>query len=819
VTVVGEAFINLKSGSAAEFVRDATGKIRGEGSKFEGAGKESGSKFGTGFSKESTSKVTEGAKHLALKIGALIGGAFAVHEGISYVKEALAVGEEANKTTAQTGAVIKSTGGAANVTAASVANLSQALANKTGQDHVAIQSGENLLLTFTNIRNEAGKHGAVFDRTSKAVLDLAAARHIDASAAAVQLGKAINDPAAGLSKLTRIGITFTDQQKDQIKWLQAKGNVMGAQNLILDQVNKKFGGSAEAQATATDKMKVGLKELKESLGKAILPAIDSLLPAFSTALKAIQPALTALGGVIGSAFKAIGPALAAASRAVAPILNQMGKAIHVLAPAIAPLVAAFGSIAKALAPLLPVVARVFGALLRAVTPIVQAIGKSLGPIIAKLAPLITKVLGAVTPLFSKLGGIFAQLIKTAAPIFMSLLDALTPILPLIGKLVATVGGAFLGAISQLLPPIGQLIDALVKALAPILPVIVDAMVQVFAAIQPLLPVIVDLVKGLGPSLGAVIKALAPALASIAKALGDLLVALLPILTPILKLATLLIVKIGAPLLVKIAQAVGFLATALAKIVDVIAKVIGAFTHLDFGAVGRAIGNVVSTIVGFFMSLPDKISHAAAGLFDGVVGFAEKLPGRIWDFIKTIPTKVTDLADKMLTAGTTLGGKILHGILSGMSGLVHAAGKLIDGLGGAIKSLGEGIINGLIDVVNKILSHVHIGKIKVAGYTIFDGIGFGEHTIPHVKFATGGIAKAQPGGILANIAEAGRDEAVLPLLPGVLAGLARIGQGAARPGQGGVHVGQIVVPERDSPVQHALDILDRIEAERYLQGAL
>lgn len=841
MTVVGEAFINLKSGSASEFVKDATGKIKGESSKFEKAGEEAGTKFGTGFSKESQSKVTEGAKHLALKIGALIGGAFAIHEGISYVKDSLAVGEEANKTTAQTAAVIKSTGGAAKVTATQVAALSQSMADKTGQDHVAIQSAENLLLTFTNLHDEAGKGGKIFDRTSKAVLDLAAARHMDASAAAVQLGKAINDPAAGLAKLTRVGITFTQQQKDQIKWLQAKGDVMGAQNLILDQVNKKFGGSAEAQATSTDKMKVAMKELKESLGKAILPAIDTLLPAFSTAIKAIQPALVALGGVLGTVFKAIGPALSAAGKIIAPILGQIGKAVAQLAPVISPLVSAIGSIFKAFAPLLPVIGRVFAMIAKAVTPIIRVIGVVIGSMVKTVLPIINKLLDAFKPLLPVIGqiagiigGVLVKVFKllapyissiakflgaafkAAVPVILSLVKALAPLLPLIAKLVASVGKAFYGAIQQLLPVVAKLIDSLVKALAPVLPVIVKAIADVFNAVEPLIPIVLQLVEAMGPSLGDVIKALAPALGDIAKAMGDLLVALLPILVPILKLATILIVKIGAPILVKIAQAVGWLATALAKIVEVVAKVVTAITHLDFGALTSAVGNAAGAVLGFITDLPAKIGRAAVGLFKAVVDEAQKLPGQVASFIGQIPGKLGDIAGELLLRAADLGVKIVTGLVSGLGGLAEKAGTLAGTMLDTVKDLGKSIINGVIDALNDLLPN-SVGKVTVAGFTIFPGLDLPNNPIP--RLARGGVLKAQPGGVLANIAEAGRDEAVLPLHRGVLEGLARIGQGAVAPGQGGWHVGQIVVPERDNPVQHAFDILDRLDAERYLQAAV
>jgi acid phosphatase family membrane protein YuiD len=76
---------------------------------------------------------------------------------------------------AQTAAVLKSTGGEANVTAKHVSNLATAISRKTGIDDEAIQSGENLLLTFTKIRNEAGKGNDVFDQATRITNDMSVA--------------------------------------------------------------------------------------------------------------------------------------------------------------------------------------------------------------------------------------------------------------------------------------------------------------------------------------------------------------------------------------------------------------------------------------------------------------------------------------------------------------------------------------------------------------------------------------------------------------------------------------------------------------------
>ena len=106
----------------------------------------------------------------------------------------------------------------------------------------AVQAGQNMLLTFTNIGKET------FPEATKTLLDMATAMNGGATASAeqlssqaIQLGKALNDPVQGLSALSRVGVTFTEEQKNVIKTMAETGNVAGAQKLIIAELNREFG--------------------------------------------------------------------------------------------------------------------------------------------------------------------------------------------------------------------------------------------------------------------------------------------------------------------------------------------------------------------------------------------------------------------------------------------------------------------------------------------------------------------------------------------------------------------------------------------------
>lgn len=194
----------------------------------------------------------------------------------AFGKSAFDAFEESRKIAAQTEAAIRSTGGAAGVTAEHIGDLAGAISNKTGIDDEAIQSGQNLLLTFTNLQNRAGEGNDIFDQATKTMVDMSAALGTDASGSAIQLGKALNDPIAGISALGRVGVTFTDQQKAQIKAMVEVGDVAGAQKVILAELSKEFGGSAEAQATASARMTVAFGNIQEAIGERLAPVFDGL---------------------------------------------------------------------------------------------------------------------------------------------------------------------------------------------------------------------------------------------------------------------------------------------------------------------------------------------------------------------------------------------------------------------------------------------------------------------------------------------------------------------------------------------------------------
>ena len=107
-----------------------------------------------------------------------------------------------------------------------------------GDEQIIEAQGQ--LITFTNIVEDQ------FDRATIAAMDLSTRMGTDLKSSVLQLGKALNDPVTGMTALTRSGVTFTESQKEMVRALVDSGRSVEAQQLMLAELEKQFGGSAKA---------------------------------------------------------------------------------------------------------------------------------------------------------------------------------------------------------------------------------------------------------------------------------------------------------------------------------------------------------------------------------------------------------------------------------------------------------------------------------------------------------------------------------------------------------------------------------------------
>lgn len=225
-------------------------------------------------------------QQLGSKISPAVAAASAaVVAGVGFaMKAAFDAATESSKVARETERVLTTTGSAAWTTADQVGDLATSISNLTGKDDELIQQSANLLLTFTNVKNSVGEGNDVFDQAVGLTLDMATALGTDASGASIQLGKALNDPIKGITALSRAGVSFTGEQKEQIRTLVETGDVLGAQKIILGELSREFGGAAEAAKTPIETLRTKLDNLAEDVGTVLMPVIGGIADAVGTAV-------------------------------------------------------------------------------------------------------------------------------------------------------------------------------------------------------------------------------------------------------------------------------------------------------------------------------------------------------------------------------------------------------------------------------------------------------------------------------------------------------------------------------------------------------
>jgi len=218
----------------------------------------------------------------ANQAGALISKAFLAGGAALGALGALVIKNtaEADAAFSQLEATVKSTGGVAGLTANQLRDTARGLQDLTTYSDEAVMGMQSILLTFTQIR------GDQFNAASAAILNMSQLLGQDLKGAALQVGKALNDPVKGVAALAEAGIQFTDSQKDTLASMVAVGDIAGAQTVILKELETQFGGSA---AAARNTMGGALMALRNAFGQLL--EVPSIIAPVTVSLNAMVDVL------------------------------------------------------------------------------------------------------------------------------------------------------------------------------------------------------------------------------------------------------------------------------------------------------------------------------------------------------------------------------------------------------------------------------------------------------------------------------------------------------------------------------------------------
>jgi phage-related protein len=376
--------------------------------------------------------IGEGAIGLAVKgFGALSG---AITDGIADARANAQI-------QAQTAAVITSTGAAAGVSAQHVADYASSLSDAAGTSLFGddqIQQSTNLLLTFTEIK------GATLDAATAISVDMAQAMGGAPKDAAIQLGKALNDPIKGISALSRVGVSFSEEQKAMITAMQEAGDTAGAQAIILAELNKEFGGSAQAAADATggwSEFNGRLGEAKEAIGTAILPILNQLAGVLvEQVMPVVEQAAAAFSAWVSD------PAVQQGIQQIADaIMTGLAVAFTFLTDtAIPALLAGWALIQPAIAAILPLFQGDMPAGLNTAGAAFTQLQATIGAVMAGVQAVVNAVLPQITAFWQAHG---AEIMAFATETWNRIMEIVRTALALIAAIVGPALQAIAGFIS------------------------------------------------------------------------------------------------------------------------------------------------------------------------------------------------------------------------------------------------------------------------------------------------------------------------------------------------------------------------------------
>lgn len=396
-------------------------------------------------------------------IAGLIAGAFSIRAVTNFAKESIAAAEAVSTANARIDQVAKSTGVFGDETDAvtkRIQDFAKAQEMRIAVDDTVIKGVQAQLLTFKDLSGTADETGGVFDRVTLAAFDMAQVVG-SAEGNATALGKALENPTKGVAALARNGTTFTEQQLEQIKVLQESGDLLGAQEIILGEVESQYGGLAEASADASEKLSLAFHNVKETVG-------DVLLPIFADLVTDLLPVIDLLGDVLADVFTDLAPViqdlagqLPGLIQSFMPMIPVIGNLAGILLDLVSRFLPIFIDLVLALMPafeeLLPVVADFIADALDLLVPILLELVDAIIPIVKALLPVFMELVTALAPIVIKLIEAFLPLVMMILPVLIGLIEFLAPIFIGIANII---GFIIVGAINLLVGAIDFVTDEL-----------------------------------------------------------------------------------------------------------------------------------------------------------------------------------------------------------------------------------------------------------------------------------------------------------------------------------------------------------------------
>lgn len=293
---------------------------------------------------------------------------------------------------------------------------------------------------------------------------------------------------------------------------------------ILSSLSSVIGSIGGAFKSAATGIGVGIKAALSGLSQVIL--------AFGAALQTAGVAnILAFGGAVATAAVGIGAGvaiiaagfalLATQGQGVATIINAVGEAFATVATAI---IGAFAQAIVTVAGVLPIVTSAlanlaplivaFGQAFGAAASFVSALGEAITSIASVLPPVISAfsqgiaaIIEAVTPIVEIIGNVFTSVVQIVSDAIVQIVQALTPFMPAVVQIAQ--------ALAPVLQSIAEAFTTLVAQISPI----IDSIANLFRTLGNVIKSVLDGAKGVIEGFGNAVRTILDGISGIFDSIG------------------------------------------------------------------------------------------------------------------------------------------------------------------------------------------------------------------------------------------------------------------------------------------------------------
>lgn len=316
-----------------------------------------------------------------------------------------------------------------------------------------------------------------------------------------------------------------------------------------------------------------------------------------------------------------------------------------------------------------------------------------GKLLEQLSPLIESVAENLAPAL-------INICEEVAPIIVSMLEQIMPLieelLPFIAQLMEQLAPIIVQIVEQLFPPLLQIIQDLL----PYFMQIIQAIMPLFSTlVEVLMPVIEMFVQLAGVLLNGLLAALTPIIEDLATFLNDLLTPLIPIISELCDT----IVGVLQPVFEQLSPVISQVFDALRPVLNLLGEMLETLIPALVPVI-EWLAHIFSEVLGNAIKRVEKILEPISGIFNGIIEFVEGVFSGNWE--------------------------------QAWNGVVNIFKNVFN----LLPTFVEGVINGIIWVINKLLEGVNWAT-SIIGWEIdpipevtLPRFRAGIDYVPHDKFA-------------------------------------------------------------------------------------